>query len=90
MGAAAKAENWNFLFKKKVPSEQGRAQRPSKSGGGSGGVHSGLSVSARGVELGYKLDGHTNTTTHAHTPNGGDERPGKQIERPSRSFWLWS
>lgn len=52
-------------------------------------MHSGLSVSARGVELGYKLDGHTNTTTHAHTPNRGDERPGKQIEqieRPSCSL----
>lgn len=27
-----------------------------------------------------------NTITHAHTPNGGDERTGKQIERPSRSL----
>lgn len=38
------------------------------------------------MELGYKLDGHTNTTTHTHTPNGGDQRAGKQIERPSRSL----
>lgn len=78
----------DFFCLKKKKCRQSRAglRRPSKSGGGSGGVHSGLSVSARGVELGYKLDGHTNTTTHAHTPNGGDERPGKQIERPSRSF----
>lgn len=86
---SGKLEFFGFKKKKKVPSEQGRAERPSKSGGGSGGVHSGLSVSARGVELGYKLDGHTNTTTHAHTPNRGDERPGKQIEqieRPSCSL----
>lgn len=48
-------------------------------------MHSGLSVSARGVELGYKLDGHTNTITHTHAHAQWRRRKGREADRETLS-----